>query len=70
MAEAKIVKRLVVTAPLVAAKDDGGRVAYLYRGASTEGIAKSEVDRLMELGLVGVDETAIPWVAVHPSVNL
>jgi hypothetical protein len=61
-------KKLVVLAPLVATKDEAGRILYLYRGTPMpERTPQAEIDRLSEMGMIGEDDgTAIPGVAQDP----
>lgn len=57
-------KKLVVKAPLVQVVDEGSRIVQLYRGAPLDGVKQSEVDRLVDLGMVGEDEgDVVPGVA-------
>ena len=63
-------KKLVVLAPLVATKDEAGRILYLYRGAPMpERTPQAEIDRLLEMDMIGEDDgTVIPGVAQDPRV--
>jgi hypothetical protein len=63
MAQASKVKKLVVTSPLVQVVDEGNRIVQLYRGASLDGIKESEVGRLIDLGMVGEDDSVVPGIA-------
>jgi hypothetical protein len=63
-------KKLVVTAPLVRVEDEGGRHQYLYFGASLDGVKSSEIERLIDLDMVGEvkDGVVNPNVAAdHPT---
>ncbi len=63
-------KSLVVTAPLVRVETEGDRLVYLYRGATLEGVKASEVERLIDLEMVGEDEDGVVSpneAAPHPT---
>jgi hypothetical protein len=63
-------KKLIVTAPLVRVEDEGGRYQYLYFGASLDGVKSSEVERLIDLDMVGEDKNGVVnpnAAAVHPT---
>jgi hypothetical protein len=65
-------KSLVVTAPLVRVEDEGGRFQYLYRGASLDGVAAGEVDRLVGLDMAGEDKDGVVdpnAAAPHPTAD-
>lgn len=72
MAAASAKKALVVTAPLVRVEDEGGRFQYLYRGASLDGIPSGEVERLIDLDMVGESkdgEVNPNAAALHPTAD-
>jgi len=52
--EAPAKKVFTVVGALAIVKGTDGKVKYLYRGATVpEGVSSGEVDRLVELGLIG-----------------
>jgi len=52
--EAPAKKPFTVVGALAIVKGTDGKVKYLYRGATVpEGVSSDEVDRLVELGLIG-----------------
>jgi hypothetical protein len=61
----------VVTAPLVAVHDDGGRLFYLYAGARLDGVTEDDVKRLDDLGMLGEEsDVTSPMAAVaHPTAD-
>ncbi len=63
-------KSLVVTAPLVRVESEGGMFVYLDRGASRDGVKAAEVERLIDLEMVGEDEDGVispNEAAPHPT---
>ncbi len=63
---------LVVLAPLVRVEDEGGRFQYLYRGAALDGVKSSEIERLIDLDMVGEDKDGVVSpneAAPHPTAD-
>lgn len=61
-------KALVALAPLVSVRDEAGRISYLYRGTPVPaGTPQAELDRLMEMDMIGEDDgTVVPGIAADP----